>query len=81
MPMLKAKCVERLAKKPGRTEYQRGILERTETGDWEVRTTGSQSSGILRSMSLANVLIALEHDRADVEPGDLVDVLPLAYLM
>lgn len=81
MPTLKARCVERLAKKPGRTEYQRGILERTETGNWQVRTTGSQSSGILRSMSLANALIALEHDRAAVEPGDMVDVLPLACVM
>ncbi len=81
IPTLKAKCVERLGKKPGRTEYQRGILERTETGDWQVRTTGKQGSGILRSMSLANALIVLEHDRATVEPGDMVDVLPFACLM
>ncbi|MDV3243397.1 MAG: molybdopterin molybdenumtransferase MoeA, partial [Methylocaldum sp.] len=76
-----AKCLERLAKKPGRTEYQRGILERTETGDWEVRTSGKQGSGILRSMSLANAMIILAHDRASVEPGEMVDVLPFACLM
>jgi molybdopterin molybdotransferase len=81
IPTLKAKCLERLAKKPGRTEYQRGILERTETGDWEVRTSGKQGSGILRSMSLANAMIILAHDRASVEPGEMVDVLPFACLM
>ncbi|MGX2039472.1 molybdopterin molybdotransferase MoeA [Methylocaldum sp. MU1018] len=81
IPTLKATCIERLAKKPGRTEYQRGILERTRTGDWLVRASGKQGSGILRSMSLANALIVLEHDRAAVEPGETVEVLPFACLM
>ncbi|HYE34899.1 gephyrin-like molybdotransferase Glp [Methylocaldum sp.] len=81
IPTLKAKCIERLVKRPGRTEYQRGILERTHTGDWLVRTSGKQGSGILRSMSLANALIILEHDRASVEPGETVEALPFAYLM
>jgi molybdopterin molybdotransferase len=81
IPTLKAKCIERLAKKTGRTEYQRGILEKAQTGDWQVRTSGKQGSGILRSMSLANALIILEHDRASVEPGEMVEVLPFACLM
>jgi len=81
IPTLSAKCIERLAKKPGRAEYQRGILEKAQTGDWQVRTSGKQGSGILRSMSLANALIILEHDRASVEPGEMVEVLPFACLM
>jgi len=81
IPTLKVRCIERLAKKPGRTEYQRGILERAQTGDWQVRTSGKQGSGILRSMSLANALVILEHDRASVEPGETVEVLPFACLM
>ncbi|WP_119632249.1 molybdopterin molybdotransferase MoeA [Methylocaldum marinum] len=81
LPTLKATSTERLVKKPGRTEYQRGILERGQSGEWLVRTSGKQGSGILRSMSLANGMIVLEHGRSTVEPGEIVDVLPFACLM
>lgn len=73
----RAKTLERLRKKAGRTEYQRGILVEREDGLW-VKTTGKQGSGILRSMSLANCLILLEHDRGPVKEGEEVTVLPLA---
>ena len=63
-----------LRKKPGRTEYQRGILERGAGGEWKVRITGSQGSGVLRSMSEANCFIVLEHERGDVKAGDPVSV-------
>jgi molybdopterin molybdotransferase len=63
-----------LRKKRGRTEFQRGILERGANGEWSARITGSQGSGVLRSMSEANCFIVLEHDRGDVEAGDLVSV-------
>ena len=36
--------------------------------------TGSQGSGILRSMSEANGLVVLGHEQGDVAAGDLVDV-------
>jgi molybdopterin molybdotransferase len=72
-PLLKAKAAQPLRKVPGRTEYQRGVLFR-EGSDWKVRTTGQQGSGVLRSMSQANCFIVLEHDRAKVEAGELVQV-------
>jgi molybdopterin molybdotransferase len=43
-----------LREKPGRTEYQRGIVTRAADGRWHVAITGSQASGILSSMSTAN---------------------------
>ena len=74
-PLLQAACTETLRKKPGRTEYQRGIVTRNAQGGLEVRTTGNQGSGVLSSMVQGNGLIVLHHDQADVRPGDRVDVM------
>ena len=73
IPLLQAACAERMRKVPGRTEYQRGILFREE-GTWQVKTTGQQGSGVLRSMSEANCFIVLEHERGTVEAGEPVSV-------
>jgi molybdopterin molybdotransferase len=73
VPLLKASAAENLRKMPGRTEYQRGILFR-ESGEWKVRTTGQQGSGVLRSMSEANCFIVLEHVRGSVKAGEPVSV-------
>jgi molybdopterin molybdotransferase len=82
LPMLRAASLEAIRKKPGRTEYQRGIVTRSASGDgWQVRITGSQGSGILRSMSEANGLVVLGHDQGNVAAGALVDVLPFDGLV
>jgi molybdopterin molybdotransferase len=73
IPLLQAKAAAPLRKVPGRTEYQRGVLFRDD-GEWKVRTTGQQGSGVLRSMSEANCFIVLEHARGKVEAGELVSV-------
>ena len=62
-----------IRKVPGRTEYQRGVLY-SENGEWRVRTTGQQGSGVLRSMSEANCFIVLEHERGNVQAGEPVGV-------
>jgi molybdopterin molybdotransferase len=74
LPLLQVKSQEAMRKKPGRTEYQRGILE-TKNGETSVRITGAQGSGILRSMSEANCFVVLRHEQGSVKPGDLVDVM------
>ncbi|MEY2618205.1 MAG: putative molybdopterin biosynthesis protein moeA [Pseudomonadota bacterium] len=73
--LLRARSSESIRKKPGRTEYQRGIVTRTPEGELEVRTTGNQGSGVLRSMAQANGLIVLHHDQGSVTRGDEVDVM------
>ena len=73
LPLLKAVASENLRKVPGRTEYQRGVVF-NEQGQWKVRTTGQQGSGVLRSMSEANCFIVLEHERAAVKAGEPVSV-------
>jgi len=74
-PLLQAHATETLRKKPGRTEYQRAIVERTPEGALQVRTTGQQGSGVLRSMVEANGLIVLHHAQGTVAAGELVDVM------
>ena len=74
-PLLQARSLETLRKKPGRTEYQRGWVSRNEQGQLQVRTTGNQGSGVLSSMTQANGLIVLHHQQATVQAGELVDVM------
>ena len=81
LPLLRAASTEALRKKPGRTEYQRGIVDQAPDGRWQVRITGAQGSGILRSMSEANGLVVLHHAQGDVAAGDLVDVVPFDGLV
>jgi molybdopterin molybdotransferase len=73
LPLLKAESAENLRKVPGRTEYQRGIVF-DDQGQWKVRTTGQQGSGVLRSMAEANCFIVLEHERGSVKAGEPVAV-------
>jgi len=81
MPLLRAACATPLRKKPGRTEYQRGIVSRGADGRWQVAITGSQGSGILSSMSAANGMVLLHHEQGSVEAGDEVDVIPFDALV
>lgn len=74
-PPLRARSTEALRKKPGRTEYQRGLVSLGPDGQLQVRTTGNQGSGVLSSMVQANGLIVLHHDQGPVAVGDMVDVM------
>ncbi len=73
-PLLRARAVDTMRKKPGRTEYQRGIVEPRDGELW-VRLTGNQGSGVLSSMVQANGLIVLGHAQPTVQSGDWVDVM------
>ena len=79
--VVQARCTQPLKKKPGRVEYQRGVLDRDAQGALLVRPTGPQGSAILRSMSEADCFIVLPHDWGRVEPGTLVDVQPFFGLV
>jgi molybdopterin molybdotransferase len=74
LPTFKVPCVSSLKKAPGRTEFQRGVLERDSHGTWSVRVTGEQGSGILRSMAEANCFIILPDAQGNVASGALVEV-------
>jgi molybdopterin molybdotransferase len=73
-PLLRVPTAVPLRKIPGRTEYQRGVLERSVKSGFTVRPTGAQGSGVLRSMAEANCFIVLEHERGAVAAGEPVSV-------
>ncbi len=75
LPMLQAISQAPIRKKSGRTEYQRGIVSRDATGRAQVRITGAQGSGILRSMAEANCMVVLADAQGNVNVGDTVDVV------
>ena len=80
-PLLQVRAQAPIRKKAGRTEYQRGILSCDAAGLPQVRITGAQGSGILRSMSEANCMVILGDAQGDVAAGDLVSVMPFDGLV
>ncbi len=74
-PLMRARAQAPIRKKPGRTEYQRGILSQDADGRQQVRLTGAQGSGILRSMADANCMVLLHDTQGDIAAGDMVEVL------
>ena len=79
--MVRAVCRSRLRKKPGRREFQRGVLSRDADGVYLVESTGHQGAGVLRSMAEANCFIVLPLEGGTVNPGDEVDVQPFSALV
>jgi molybdopterin molybdotransferase len=78
---LRARSLEPLRKRPGRTEYQRAVIEPGADGVLQARITGNQGSGVLRSMSQANALVVLAHEQGNVAVGDWVDAVPFDGLI
>jgi molybdopterin molybdotransferase len=75
------KTASPLKKRPGRLEFQRGMIETDESGEMFVRSVGAQGSGILSSMSKANCFIELPLETSMVEAGDYVRVQPFAGMI
>lgn len=78
---LRATAREPLRKRPGRVEYQRGILRADGDGALSVTPAGAQGSGILSSMSRANCFIVLPLESGRVAAGAAVTVVPFAGLL
>ncbi len=74
-------CIDEIRKRPGRFEYQRAILFKDDDGTTKVKTTGSQGSGILRSMSEANCFILLDEQCDGITANHLVTVQPFSGLI
>ena len=69
-----------LKKRPGRMDFQRGVLS-NENGQLMVNAAGIQASHILSGMSQANCFIVLPLESGNVEAGTEVDVLPFHGLI
>ena len=78
--LVPAKSLCKMRKRPGRTEFARGIYTTNAKGEIEVDTAGVQGSGILTSMSRANCFIVLGDEQGEVNVGDVVTIQPFASL-
>lgn len=74
LPIVKAITRHAIAKKVGRTEFQRGIYS-IEDGVPQVSSTGEQGSNMLSSMVQANCLLMLPPEQGDIVAGDAVGIL------
>jgi molybdopterin molybdotransferase len=81
LPIVRAISADAIRKRPGRTEYLRGVLDIDAQGGASVRLTGAQGSGILSSMSEANGMVVLDHEAGDIAAGEWVSVIPFNGLI
>jgi molybdopterin molybdotransferase len=74
-----ARAMEAMEKPEGLETFHRGVLQPAPRGDElpGVRLTGPQGSGIMRSLVLADCLIALPAEGGGVPAGAVVEILPL----
>jgi molybdopterin molybdotransferase len=75
-----ARALEAMDKTEGLATFHRGVLVPAPSGGGDlpgVRLTGPQGSGIMRSLVLADCLVALPAEGTRVEPGAVVEVIPL----
>jgi molybdopterin molybdotransferase len=68
-------------KRPGRTDYQRAHYYVSDNGLLCVKTTGSQSSGVLSCFKQSNCYAVLESARGKVLEGETLHILPFTHLI
>lgn len=71
-----AQAAAAIRKRPGRTDYQRGIYYRDDAGTLWVKPNGKQGSGIMSSIAHANCYIVLAQDDGDIAVGQNVKIQP-----
>ena len=80
LPLLTIPAAVAINKRPGRTEFVRGVVEPTSGGGWQVRPCAEQGASAWRGLSQANALIVLAEARGPVAPGEAVPVCLLESL-
>lgn len=74
---LQARLLKPVKKKPGRTDFQRGIYCSDPSGGLRVEPVGAQGSHILSGLAEANCLIVLPRESGSAEAGEMVIIEPL----
>ncbi|NTS76199.1 molybdopterin molybdotransferase MoeA [Catenovulum sp. SM1970] len=72
--VLTAIATSEIKKRPGRQDFQRGIVGTNSQGELEVSSIKNQSSGVLSSLSKANCYIVLPAESGSVDAGQTVKV-------
>jgi molybdopterin molybdotransferase len=78
LPTIEATLTADVGTAAGLTEFVRCVVER-DGGSYRVRPTGSQSSGVLRSLSAGEGLLIAPPDRALMKQGEPVRVIVLEH--
>ncbi|WP_353407461.1 molybdopterin molybdotransferase MoeA [Pseudoteredinibacter isoporae] len=65
-----------IRKRPGRTDFQRGVLTYSPDGQLQLEVFGQQSSGMLSTLAAANCYIKIERERGDIAAGEDIEVIP-----
>jgi molybdopterin molybdotransferase len=71
-PMLNARLLKSVKKKPGRLQLLRVVVGTTERGELTVISAGDQNTGILRTLSAAQGIAYLAADAGNYSAGDVV---------
>ncbi|WJG11290.1 molybdopterin molybdotransferase MoeA [Aliiglaciecola sp. LCG003] len=69
-----ALCAEKINKRVGRADFQRGIAYQDNNGILWVKLNGKQGSGIMTSVANANCYILLEQEQGNVPQGAEVKI-------
>lgn len=77
---LKAKTTTDIRKRPGRSEFQRGLAYIDESGELSVDVRKYQGSGVLSSMAEGNCFVSLSIDSTGVKVGEKVDIVMFSEL-
>ncbi len=77
-PTIEAVLEDRIVNTDGRRVFTRTVIEKRE-GRYYARLTGPQGSGVLTSMARANGLAILPEDKAEMGPGEVVQVMMLDW--
>jgi molybdopterin molybdotransferase len=77
--IVQARLTESLTKKPGRMEFVRGMLGKSENGELTVTAAKGQDSHMIGGMATANCLIYFPKEYAVLEQGSIVDIELLVY--
>lgn len=75
---LKARALTPFRGAAGKKVFRRGVL--SFEGELVVRTTGNQSSGVLRSMAQGNALVVIPPDQ-NAQEGQEVEAIPLTFVL
>ena len=67
---VEARLAHEVKVRPGRTEFVRVTLSRDETGSYVASSTGTQSSGVLRSMAMADGLLVVPAASSGFSAGE-----------
>ncbi len=79
-PLLRARTLNPIRKRTGRTEYQRAMLSADTDGTPLITLMANQGSAVLSSMSRADCLVVLEHSSASIPAGGWVNFIPMRLL-